>query len=151
MTAPVTGDLVVPPGRGLPDGLVVPAEELLERFSRSSGPGGQSVNTTDSRVSLTWNIASSTALTEYQTAVLLRQLATRLVDGSITINASEQRSQLQNRQAARGRLVLLLREAFVPTTPRRATRPSRAAKQRRIDDKKRRGDVKSGRGRIRPD
>ena len=145
------GDLRVPPGLGLPHGLTIPAPELLERFSRSSGPGGQSVNTADSRVELRWDLDHSIALTSAQRAILAERLGTRLVDGAIAIAASEHRSQLQNRQVARARLVSMLRDAFVPTTPRRASRPSRAARQRRLDAKKVRAQVKSGRGRIRPD
>ena len=124
-------DLVLPPGRGMPDGLVIPDAELVERFSRSSGPGGQGVNTTDSRVELRWDIAASRALTEVQRAQLLRRLDKRLTDGTLTITASEQRAQVQNRGAARARLVALVTQALEPPAPpRRATRPSRAARQR---------------------
>ncbi|MBE7189201.1 MAG: hypothetical protein INR67_13015, partial [Jatrophihabitans endophyticus] len=97
------------PQRGLPAGLTVPAAELIERFSRSSGPGGQSVNTTDSRVELRWDVASSRALTEPQRERLLVALAGRLVGGVITVAASEHRSQLLNRTAARARLANYLR------------------------------------------
>jgi ribosome-associated protein len=145
-------DLVLPPGRGLPDGLVIPDAELVERFSRSSGPGGQSVNTTDSRVELSWDIAASNALTEAQRARLLERLAGRLTAGVLTIAASEHRSQLQNRNAARARLAVLLAGALAPPPPaRRPTRPSRAAKQRRVDAKRRRGELKVNRGRPRLD
>ena len=143
--------VALPPGRGLPRGLEIPDEELIERFSRSSGPGGQGVNTTDSKVSLSWDVAGSPSLDESQRALLLERLGVRLSSGVLTIVASEQRSQLQNRQAARGRLVNLLRDAFVPAVERRATRPSRAARQRRLDAKKQRAQVKAGRGRVRPD
>ena len=132
----------------MPDGLVVPDAELVERFSRASGPGGQGVNTTDSRVELRWDVAASSALSEQQRARVLERLSGRLVDGALTIVASEHRSQLQNRNAARARLTMLLTEALAPPPPaRRATRPSKAATQRRIDDKKRRAQVKAGRGR----
>ncbi len=131
------------PARGLPDGLVVPSAELVERFSRSSGPGGQGVNTTDSRVELRWDVAHSAALSEQQRAQLLDRLSGRLVEGVMTIAASEHRSQLQNRQAARARLTALLRDALEPPSPkRRPTRPSRAAQQRRVDAKRRRSEVK---------
>jgi ribosome-associated protein len=143
--------VVLPPGRGLPRGLDISDDELVERFSRSSGPGGQGVNTTDSKVSLSWDIGASSALDDYQRALLLERLGNRLNDGVLTIVASEQRSQLLNRQAARGRLVNLLRDAFVPAVERRATRPSRAARQRRLDAKKQRSEVKATRGRVRPD
>jgi ribosome-associated protein len=139
-------DLVLRPARGLPNGLVVPSAELIERFSRSSGPGGQGVNTTDSRVELRWDVAQSAALTEVQRARLLQQLAGRLVDGALVIAASEHRSQLQNRQAARARLTALVMDALEPPSPaRRPTRPSRRAQQRRVDAKRRRGDIKANR------
>jgi ribosome-associated protein len=141
-------DLVLPPARGIPDGLIIPEAELVERFSRSSGPGGQSVNTTDSRVELRWDVASSGALGDVQRARLLDGLAPRLADGVVSIVASEHRSQLQNRTAARARLTMLLRDALAPPPPaRRPTRPSRAAKQRRLDAKKQRGDLKAKRAR----
>jgi ribosome-associated protein len=126
----------------------IPEAELVERFSRSSGPGGQSVNTTDSRVELSWDVARSAALDERQRARLLDRLAGRLVDGVLTIAASEHRSQLRNRSAARGRLHNLVAEALEPPAPpRRATRPSRAAKARRVDAKRRQGELKAARRR----
>ena len=141
-------DLVVRPARGLPRGLVVPDAELVERFSRASGPGGQGVNTTDSRVELRWDVTGSAALSDEQRAMLLDRLASRLVDGVITVVASEHRSQRQNRTAARVRLAALITAALEPPSPaRRPTRPSRAARQRRIEDKRRRGDVKAARRR----
>jgi ribosome-associated protein len=141
-------DLVLRPARGIPAGLVIPDGELQERFSRSSGPGGQSVNTTDSRVELRWDVAASTALGAEQRARLLQRLAGRLVDGALTVTASEHRSQLLNRNAARVRLASLLTEALSPPSPaRRATRPSRAARQRRLEDKRRRGELKASRSR----
>jgi ribosome-associated protein len=141
-------DLVLRPARGIPDGLVIPENELQERFSRSSGPGGQSVNTTDSRVELRWDVASSAALGDEQRARLLQRLAPRLVDGTISVTASEHRSQLLNRNAARARLGALVADALAPPAPaRRATRPSRAARQRRLDDKRRRGELKASRTR----
>jgi ribosome-associated protein len=141
-------DLELPPGRGIPDGLVIPDAELVERFSRSSGPGGQSVNTTDSRVELRWDVAASSALGETQRARLLDRLGSRLTDGVVSIASSEHRSQLQNRTAARARLRMLLLDALAPAAPaRRPTRPSRAAKQRRVDAKRRRGELKSKRAR----
>jgi ribosome-associated protein len=141
-------DLVIRPARGLPDGLVIPDAELVERFSRSSGPGGQSVNTTDSRVELSWDVAGSPALDERQRQRLADGLAARLVDGVLTIAASEHRSQLQNRTAARVRLQHLVAAALEPPSPpRRASRPSRAAKARRVEDKRRRGELKVARRR----
>ncbi|HEX2902256.1 MAG TPA: alternative ribosome rescue aminoacyl-tRNA hydrolase ArfB [Jatrophihabitans sp.] len=145
-------DLRVPPARGIPYGLDIPAVELSERFSRASGPGGQSVNTTDSRVELSFDVARSAALTEAQRARASSALAGRLVDGVLTIVAAEQRSQRQNRSAARDRLVHLLTEALAPPSPpRRSTRPSRAARQRRLDVKKQRSRIKAGRAAVHPD
>jgi ribosome-associated protein len=135
-----------------PDGLritrsvVVPERELNERFSRSSGPGGQGVNTTDSRVELSFDVARSPALPEATRARMLTRLEARLVDGVVTVVASEHRAQLANRRAARERLTALLVEAAAPPPrKRRPTKPSRAAKQRRLDDKKRRSETKQGR------
>ena len=145
-------DLVLPPQRGLPHGLIIPEAELAERFSRSSGPGGQGVNTTDSRVELSWDVAASTALTDAQRARLFDALANRLVNGSVTIAAAEHRSQRQNRTAARIRLARLLGAALEPPAPaRRATRPSRAARARRVEAKRRRGDLKATRRHPPPD
>jgi ribosome-associated protein len=126
--------------------VVVPDRELSERYSRSSGPGGQGVNTTDSRVELSFDVARSPSLPETTRARMLARLEGRLVDGVITVAASEHRAQLANRRAARERLAALLTEAAAPPPrKRRATKPSRAAKQRRLDQKKRRSETKRGR------
>jgi len=126
--------------------IVVPEDELTERFSRSSGPGGQSVNTTDSRVELRWDVAASDVLADWQRERLLARLAGRLVDGRLSVVASEQRSQLQNRQAARERMGQLVAEAMrPPPPPRRPTKPTRGAKERRLAGKRHRSDVKRGR------
>lgn len=134
------------PGLRIGRALVVPDGELSERFSRSSGPGGQGVNTTDSRVELSFDVARSPSLPETTRARMLARLEGRLVDGVVTISASEHRAQLANRKSARERLAALLTEAASPPPrPRRPTKPSRAAKQRRLDAKKRRGRTKQGR------
>lgn len=126
--------------------VVVPDRELSERFSRSSGPGGQGVNTTDSRVELSFDVARSPSLPETTRARMLGRLEGRLVDGIVTVSASEHRAQLANRRAARDRLTALLTEAAAPPPRRRRpTKPSRAAKQRRLDEKKRRAQTKRGR------
>jgi ribosome-associated protein len=124
----------------------LPERELSWRFSRSSGPGGQHVNTTDTRVELVWSLASTDALTPAQKERVTRQLGHRVVGGEITVVASQYRSQHRNREAARVRLEDLVARALVPPKPRHATKPSKAARQRRLDVKKRRGDVKRGRG-----
>jgi ribosome-associated protein len=122
---------------------VIPATELGERFSRSSGPGGQGVNTTDSRVELVYAVASSPSVPEHLRQRVLDRLSDRLVRGALTVTASEFRSQHANRQAARERRAAILREAGAPPPrPRRATRPTRGSQERRISAKKRRGQVK---------
>ena len=124
-------------------GLDIPAAELTWRFSRSSGPGGQSVNTADSRVSLSFNLASTPSLPPYLRERAVERLQNRLVDGVLTINAEHERSQLRNRQIAAERLAQLLREAIAPPPARRRpTRPSLGAKERRISEKKHRGETK---------
>jgi len=123
--------------------VTIPETELSWRFSRSSGPGGQGVNTTDSRVELLFDVSASAALSPIQRARALERLAGRLVDGVLAVTASEHRSQLRNRQAAERRLVAELAAAIAP--PRRARRPTRATKasvERRIAQKKRRANVK---------
>ena len=134
--SPVDGPLQVLPG------LVVPAAELSWRFSRSSGPGGQSVNTSDSRAELTVDLAR--CLPEH----LLARAVERLGTSVVTVAASDARSQLLNRQAAAQRMAELIREAVKPPpAPRRPTRPSRASKQRRLDVKRQRSDLKASRRR----
>jgi len=131
------GDLIVG-GR-----VVIPAAELGWRFSRSSGPGGQSVNTSDTRAELSWDLAASSALSPVQRERAEKRLEGRLVDGVLTVTASEHRSQLRNRTAAEARLVALVADAIAPPPRRRRpTRPSKAATERRIAEKKRRGEIK---------
>ena len=127
-------------------GVVVPARELRWRFSRSSGPGGQGVNTTDSRVELSFDVANSPSLPDDVRERALGNL--RLVDGVITIVAGDSRSQLRNRDAARERLAQALREATkAPPPTRRPTKPTKGAQRRRLDAKSRRAAVKRLRGR----
>jgi ribosome-associated protein len=123
--------------------VVIPAHELSWRFSRSSGPGGQSVNTADSRVELSFDVAESTALSPTLRQRALDRLASRLVDGVLTVSASEHRSQLRNRETALARLADVIRGAIAPPAPaRRRTRPTAAARERRLTEKRRRGQVK---------
>jgi ribosome-associated protein len=124
-------------------GLVLPGDELVERFSRSSGPGGQSVNTTDSRVELRFDVAGSPSLPPAVKERLTSRLGSRLLDGAVVIVASEFRSQWRNREAARARLAALLEAALAPPPPpRRPTRPSRGARERRLTDKRIRAETK---------
>ena len=126
--------------------LLIPGSELNERFSRSSGPGGQSVNTADSRVELCFDVERSSVLPGWARARIAERLAGRLASGVLTVAASEQRSQLANRQAARARLAALLRDAVAPPQrPRVPTRPGRAANERRLEAKRQRSAIKRGR------
>lgn len=125
--------------------LSLPESELSWRFSRSSGAGGQHVNTTDTRVELTWSLEDTTALSPAQKELAAQRLSNRLVAGAITVVSSQYRSQHRNREAARVRLEQLVSQAVVPPKTRRPTRPSRASKERRIDAKKRRSSIKQGR------
>lgn len=140
-------DLRIPPGPGCSRGLVVPEGELIERFSHASGPGGQGVNTADSRVQLSLDIAATSALNEKQRERALRELGERLVGTVLTVTAAEHRSQRRNRTAARERLAEILRAALTPPTPRRPTKPTRASKLRRLESKTRRSEVKARRRR----
>ena len=126
--------------------LVVPASALSWRFSRSSGPGGQGVNTADSRVELVVSPLELAGLTETQRARLTERLGPRLVDGALTIAASEHRQQLRYREAARGRLAAVLRAAVAPPPVRRKTKPSRGSQERRIMAEEERGQTKRLRG-----
>ncbi len=123
--------------------VVIPERELTWRFSRSSGPGGQSVNTADSRVELGLDVARTSALGPVQRARVLERLSRRLVDGVLTVRASEHRSQLRNREAALERMAKILADALAPPPPRRRpTKPRRGAVERRLADKKRRSRTK---------
>jgi ribosome-associated protein len=133
----------VPGGLHVRGSVVIPEAELHWRFSRSSGPGGQGVNTTDSRVELSFDVAGSSALGPTYRARALERLGARLVEGVLTVTASEHRSQLRNREAAEQRLVQTLAEALAPPPrPRRPTRATKASVERRLAQKKRRSDVK---------
>ena len=134
------------PGPG--QGPEIRESELHWRFSRAGGPGGQGVNTTDSRVELSFDVAATTSLTGVLRDRALERLAGRLVGGVLTVVAPEHREQLRNRAAARARLLALLREATAPPGPRRrATRPTKASQRRRLDGKAHRGRLKAERRR----
>lgn len=129
---------------------VIPGAELEVRVARASGPGGQGVNTTDSAVELRWAFESTAALSDVEKQRVRDNLGTRITDdGVFIVRASEHRSQHRNRAEARERLQQMVAAAIVPPTPRRPTRPSRAARVRRLEAKRRRGEVK--RLRQRPD
>lgn len=135
-------DLVISPA------LTIPATELGWRFSRSSGPGGQHVNTSDSRVELLWNVAESSVLSEEHRQRLATRLARRLVSGVITVTASERRSQLRNRELALAKLAELVSGALAKdAAPRRATKRTRGSDRRRLAAKGERSATKQQRRR----
>lgn len=135
-------DLEVTPG------LTIPAAELQWKFSRSSGPGGQHVNTSDSRVQLTWSAAESLVLSDEQRARILQRLGRRMVAGTIMVTVSSRRSQLRNREAALEALRQLVADALVPPAPpRRPTRPTRGSERRRFAAKTQRSATKQQRKR----
>ena len=132
--------------------VTIPAAELAYTTSRSSGPGGQHVNTADTRVQLRWNVAETVALTEAQRERVTRALESRLTEaGDVVLASDRHRSQRRNREEVAQRLAALVREALVPPKPRRRTTPTRASKEKRLADKKKRAEVKKGRGRPKED
>jgi ribosome-associated protein len=145
INTPRPGSIVI---RG---GVAIPAHELRWKFSRSSGPGGQSVNTTDSRAELLFDVARSPSLPEAWRRRAVDRLGDRLVDGVLRITSSAERSQYLNRRAAEQRLADILRAATAPAArPRRLTKPSRSAVERRLTAKRRRSETKRRR-RVDPD
>jgi ribosome-associated protein len=128
--------------------LTIPASELQWKFSRSSGPGGQHVNTSDSRVQLTWNVAESAALSDGQRARILQKLGRRAASGAITVTVSQQRSQLRNREIALDTLAEFVRTAIAPPAAlRRPTRPTRGSQRRHLAAKQQRSATKRQRQR----
>jgi Protein chain release factor B len=115
----------------------IPSDELSARTTRSSGAGGQHVNKTASRVQLSWNVAQSAALNDDQRARLTSKLASRLTgDGTLTVNVSDTRSQHRNREIAEQRINEVVRQALIVPKKRKATRPTKAAKETRLKEKK---------------
>ncbi|UXM93666.1 alternative ribosome rescue aminoacyl-tRNA hydrolase ArfB [Paenarthrobacter sp. JL.01a] len=131
----------------IPPSLKIPASELSWRFSRSSGPGGQHVNTTDSRAELSWNVVDSAVLSDEQRELLLQRLGRRLVAGALTVTASEERSQLRNRELALAKLAGLITAALTPETVRRPSKPTRGSARRHRVAKERRSLTKQQRRR----
>lgn len=128
--------------------LTIPASELGWRFSRSSGPGGQHVNTSDSRAELSWNVTASAALSDDQRQLLVARLGRSLIGGVITVTASERRSQLRNRGIALSKLAEIINAGLAPEPdPRRRTRPTRASVRRRLAAKEARSQTKRHRQR----
>ncbi len=129
----------------------VPLHELEYRASRSGGPGGQHVNTSSTRIELVWDVVATSALDDAQRALVLARLGHRLdAAGRLRLVSGGSRSQLRNREAVTERLRALVADALVPPRPRKRTRPTAAAKARRLDAKRRRGALKRTR-RARPD
>ena len=128
--------------------IAIPRAELRWRFSRSGGPGGQGVNTADSRVELLWDLANTQALPAPLRARALDRLAGRLVDGVLSVVVTEERAQLRNRQIAERRLAALVAEAIAAPPPRRRpTRPTKGSVERRLATKRRTGEIKRDRRR----
>lgn len=127
--------------------VTIPGDELEYTASRASGPGGQHVNTADTRIQVRWNVAESRALGPVQRQRVLRALASRLTAaGEIVLASGAHRSQRRNREEVTRRLARLVREALVPPKPRRRTRPTAASRRKRLEDKRRRGQKKRDRG-----
>ena len=123
--------------------VVIPRDELVARATRSGGAGGQHVNTSSTRIELVWSVQASRALTDEQRQRVMQKLSSRLDgDGNLRIVASDRRSQRQNRESAEARMADLVREALVVPKKRRPTKPSRAAKQARLDSKRRLSEKK---------
>ncbi len=128
--------------------LVIPSRELKWRFSRSSGPGGQKVNKTNTRVEIIFNIEESKVLNDYQKKVLTKKLKTKLVNNCICLAVQEERNQLLNRQIAIIRISSVIRNSLKNSSKvRKVTKPSKASQNRRLDSKKKRGELKKNRQR----
>ena len=129
------------------DKVQVPLNELVYTASRASGPGGQHVNTTDSRIQVRWNVRESAALTEAERARICKKLASRLTESGDLILASDtHRSQRRNREEVTERLAVMLREALIPPKPRKKTKPTRASREKRLDEKRKKARTKQDRG-----
>lgn len=141
-------DVTIPAGPGIPHGLIIPAGDLTEQFSRSSGPGGQGVNTTDSKVQLSLDIAATGALDDAQKERVMANLRHHLDGTVLNISASTHRHQLRNRKEARQRMAAILREALAPPAPqRKRTQPTRGSIRRRLENKRHRSELKAARRR----
>ena len=128
------------------DKVEIPLSELVYTASRSSGPGGQHVNTSDTRIQVRWNVKDSSALNDAERARLLKMLASRLTEaGDLILAGDSHRSQRRNREDVTQRLAAMVREALIPPKPRRKTKPTRASKEKRLDDKRHKARIKKGR------
>ncbi len=130
----------------------VPPDELRFQVSRAGGPGGQHVNKTSTRVEVRWNVVRSPSLSEEQRERLLRRLGNRIDSrGNLRVAADERRSQLQNREAAVGRLTALVAEALKTPKPRKETKPPRSAIEKRLAAKRQRSALKRDRRQVDPE
>ena len=126
--------------------LVIPSNEIKWRFSRSSGPGGQNVNKIESRVEIIFDLEDSKVLNDYQKEILKRNLKNKLVNNCLRLAVQEHRNQLLNRQLALMKLSLIIKDALnKPFKLRKSTKPNKASKRKRIDFKKKRGELKKSR------
>ena len=152
MSVPLPPDAALPEGEGpivVTDRVSVPRHELEFRASRAGGPGGQHVNTSSTRIELTWNLERTTALDDATKARVREKLASRLDgEGNVRVVSSEMRSQRQNRERAETRFAELLAKALAVSKPRKKTKPSRASQEKRLQEKKARGEKKKNRGRT---
>jgi len=129
------------------DKVEIPLSELVYTASRSSGPGGQHVNTSDTRIQLRWNVKESVALDETERALVLKVLASRLTEaGDLILASDSHRSQRRKREDVTQRLAAMVHDALIPPKPRKKTRPSRASKERRLDEKRKKAKTKKDRG-----
>ncbi len=129
------------------DKVEIPLSELVYTASRSSGPGGQHVNTSDTRIQLRWNVKESVALDDAEQALVLKVLASRLTEaGDLILASDSHRSQRRNREDVTQRLAVMVREALIPPKPRKKTKPSRASRERRLDEKRKKARTKKDRG-----
>ena len=135
-------DLIITPS------LVIPSRELKWRFSRSSGPGGQKINKTNTKVEIIFNIEESKVLNHYQKKVLTKKLKNKLVNNCICLKVQDERKQLLNRQLAIVRISSLIRNSLKNFSKvRKTTKPSKSSQKRRLDSKKKRGELKKNRQR----
>lgn len=129
------------------DKVEIPLSELVYTASRSSGPGGQHVNKSDTRIQVRWNVKESSALDGAERARLLKMLASRLTEaGDLILAGDSHRSQRRNREDVTQRLAAMVREALIPPKPRRKTKPTRASKEKRLDEKRQKSRTKKDRG-----
>ncbi|KSU66442.1 alternative ribosome rescue aminoacyl-tRNA hydrolase ArfB [Arthrobacter sp. NIO-1057] len=125
------------------ESLLIPSAELTWNFSRSAGPGGQHVNTSDSKAELSWGVSASRSLSAWQRQRLLEKLGSRLIAGALVVRSSEERSQWRNRQLAMEKMARLINHALAPDAPRRkATKPTKGSQRRRLNAKSNRSMTK---------